>query len=73
MPNDYLSYFINFFLYRNKYVVIQKFYIGIEQNFYLNYLTDITDIKKILQQKEKEGTFFFKREKRVEIMSLKMI
>ena len=55
----------------------KNFYIEIEQKFLLDELLNrsITDIKKDLQQKEKEGTFSFsmKREKRVEIMSLKMI
>ena len=42
----------------------KNFYIGIEQNFYwMNYLTDHYRYKKDLQQKEKEGTFFFQYEK----------
>lgn len=55
----------------------KNFYIEIEQKFLLDELLNrsITDIKKDLQQKKKKVHFSFsmKREKRVEIMSLKMI
>lgn len=55
----------------------KKFYIEIEQKFLLDELLNrsITDIKKIYSKKKKKVHFSFsmKREKRVEIMSLKMI
>ncbi|HDR7715215.1 MULTISPECIES: competence type IV pilus minor pilin ComGG [Bacillus cereus group] len=55
-----------FFVYETNMLLIdKKFYIEIEQKFVLEELLSqsITNIKKDLQQKEKEDTFFFQYEK----------
>ena len=69
---------LTFFIYETNMLFTDKnFYIGIEQKFLLDELLNrsITDIKKTYSKKKKKVRFSFsmKREKRVEIMSLKMI
>ncbi|EEK93116.1 ComG operon protein 7 [Bacillus cereus AH676] len=62
----FLILLTSFFIYEtNMLFTDKKFYIEIEQKFLLDELLNrsITDIKKDLQQKEKEGTFFFQYEK----------
>lgn len=63
----FLILLTSFFIYETNMLFTDKnFYIEIEQKFLLDELLNrsITDIKKDLQQKEKEGTFFFQYEKR---------
>ena len=73
----FLILLTSFYTETNMLFTDKKFYIEIEQKFLLDELLNrsITDIKKIYSKKKKEGTFFFQyeKEKRVEIMSLKMI
>lgn len=62
----FLVLLTSFFVYETNMLLIdQKFYIEIEQKFVLEELLNrsITNIKKDLQQKEKEDTFFFLYEK----------
>ena len=62
----FLILLTSFFIYETNMLFTDKnFYIEIEQRFLLDELLNrsITDIKKDLQQKEKEGTFFFQYEK----------
>ncbi|HFK1450549.1 MULTISPECIES: competence type IV pilus minor pilin ComGG [Bacillus cereus group] len=62
----FLVLLTSFFIYEtNMLLVDKKFYIEIEQKFVLEEILNrsITNIKKDLQQKEKEGTFFFSYEK----------
>ncbi|MGH1294858.1 competence type IV pilus minor pilin ComGG [Bacillus pretiosus] len=62
----FLVLLTSFFVYETNMLLIdKKFYIEIEQKFVLEELLNrsITNIKKDLQQKEKEDTFFFQYEK----------
>ncbi|PFB27120.1 competence type IV pilus minor pilin ComGG [Bacillus cereus] len=62
----FLVLLTSFFVYETNMLLIDKnFYIEIEQKFVLEELLNrsITNIKKDLQQKEKEDTFFFQYEK----------
>lgn len=62
----FLVLLTSFFVYETNMLLIdKKFYIEIEQKFVLEELLNrsITSIKKDLQQKEKEDTFFFQYEK----------
>ncbi|MHC2832602.1 competence type IV pilus minor pilin ComGG [Bacillus sp. F9_6S_D1_P_5] len=62
----FLVLLTSFFVYETNMLLIdKKFYIEIEQKFVLEELLSqsITNIKKDLQQKEKEDTFFFQYEK----------
>ncbi|MDA1676738.1 competence type IV pilus minor pilin ComGG [Bacillus cereus group sp. TH152-1LC] len=62
----FLVLLTSFFVYETNMLLIdKKFYIEIEQKFVLEELLNrsITSIKKGLQQKEKEDTFFFQYEK----------
>ncbi|HFK1761963.1 competence protein ComG [Bacillus wiedmannii] len=62
----FLVLLTSFFVYETNMLLIdKKFYIEIEQKFVMEELLNrsITSIKKDLQQKEKEDTFFFQYEK----------
>ncbi|MEC5302973.1 competence type IV pilus minor pilin ComGG [Bacillus thuringiensis] len=62
----FLILLTSFFIYETNMLLTDKnFYIEIEQKFLLDELLNrsITDIKKDLQRKEKEDTFFFQYEK----------
>ncbi|USK95936.1 competence type IV pilus minor pilin ComGG [Bacillus tropicus] len=62
----FLVLLTSFFVYETNMMLIdKKFYTEIEQKFVLEELLNrsITNIKKELQQKEKEDTFFFPYEK----------
>ncbi|HDR7655512.1 TPA: competence protein ComG [Bacillus wiedmannii] len=62
----FLVLLTSFFVYETNMLLIdKKFYIEIEQKVVLEELLNrsITNIKKDLQQKEKEDTFFFQYEK----------
>ncbi|MEH7856456.1 competence type IV pilus minor pilin ComGG, partial [Bacillus thuringiensis] len=62
----FLILLTSFFIYETNMLFTDKnFYIEIEQKFLLDELLNrsIIDIKKDLQQKEKEGAFFFQYEK----------
>lgn len=62
----FLILLTSFFIYETNMLLTDKnFYMEIEQKFLLDELLNrsITDIKKDLQQKEKEGAFFFQYEK----------
>ncbi|KMP92529.1 competence protein ComG [Bacillus wiedmannii] len=62
----FLVLLTSLFVYETNMLLIdKKFYIEIEQKFVLEELLNrsITNIKKDLQQKEKEDTFFFQYEK----------
>lgn len=74
----FLILLISFLMYEtNMLLSDKKFYSEIEQSFFMEELVDraISDIKRDLQQKEKEDVFYFsmKEEKRVESTSLKMM